>query len=147
MQINQSRFTAILGAGIFMLGVPAVTLMAQPAMAQRAQQNTVGNLIAALNNIAVQITNLNALNDLTVEDVQVVNVEDVLNGNNVEAFNNALNRNNVEIIELQNTLNNNEIVKNVLNNNNVAIGEVVAIDVLSGGDVIVFFQPQLQLPQ
>ena len=147
MQINQSRFTAILGAGIFMLGVPAVTLMAQPAMAQRAQQNTVGNLIAALNNIAVQITNLNALNDLTVEDVQVVNVEDVLNGNNVEAFNNALNRNNVEIIELRNTLNNNEIVKNVLNNNNVAIGEVVAIDVLSGGDVIVFFQPQLQLPQ
>ena len=138
MQINQSRFTAILGAGIFMLGVPAVTLMPQPAMAQRAQQNTVGNLIAALNNIAVQITNLNALNDLTVEDVQVVNVEDVLNGNNVEAFNNALNRNNVEIIELRNTLNNNEIVKNVLNNNNVAIGEVVAIDVLSGGDVVVF---------
>ena len=116
-------------------------------MAQRAQQNTVGNLIAALNNIAVQITNLEALNDLTITDVRVVNVEDVLNNNNVEAFNNALNRNNVEIIELQNTLNNNEIVKNVLNNNNVAIGEVVAIDVLSGGDVIVFFQPQLQLPQ
>jgi hypothetical protein len=140
MQINQSRFTAILGAGIFMLGVPAVTLMPQPAMAQRAQQNTVGNLIAALNNIAVQITNLEALNDLTITDVRVVNVEDVLNNNNVEAFNNALNRNNVEVITLQDTLNDNQIVQDVLNNNNVEIGQVVAIDVLSGGDVIVFYQ-------
>jgi hypothetical protein len=77
---------------------------------------------------------------LTVEDVQVVNVQNVLNNNNVEAFNNALNRNNVEIITLQNTLNNNEIIKNVLNNNNVNIDRVVAVNVLSGGDVIVFYQ-------
>lgn len=137
----QSRhFAAMLGAGILMLGVPAVTLMQQPAMAQRARQVTVGNLISALNNIAVQITNLEALNNLTVENVRVVNVEDVLNGNNVEAFNNALNQNNVEVVTLRNTLNNNEIIKNVLNNNNVEIGQVVAIDVLSGGDVIVFYR-------
>lgn len=140
MHSKQGHFAAMLGAGILMLGVPAVTLMQQPAMAQQAGQVTVGNLIAALNNIAVQINNLEALNDLTVQDVQVVNVNDVLNNNNVEAFNNALNRNNVEIITLRNTLNNNEIIKNVLNNNNVEIGQVVAIDVLSGGDVIVFYR-------
>jgi hypothetical protein len=140
MQTKQGQFAAMLGAGILMLGVPAVTLMQQPASAQQSTQATFGNLIAALNNIAVQINNLQALNDLTVQDVQVVNVQNVLNNNNVEAFNNALNRNNVEIITLRNTLNNNEIIKNVLNNNNVEIGQVVAIDVLSGGDVIVFFQ-------
>jgi len=140
MQTKQGQFAAMLGAGILMLGVPAVTLMQQPASAQQSRQATLGNLIAALNNIAVQINNLEALNNLTVEDVQVVNVQNVLNNNNVEAFNNALNRNNVEIITLRDTLNNNEIIKNVLNNNNVEIGQVVAIDVLSGGDVIVFFQ-------
>lgn len=138
MRTKQLSLAGILGAGILMLGVPAVTLMQQPVMAQKAGQVTSGNLIAALNNTAVQIRNLEALNNLTVSDVRVVNVQDVLNGNNVEAFNNALNRNNVEIITLRNTLNNNEVIKNVLNNNNVEIGQVVAVDVLSGGDVILF---------
>jgi hypothetical protein len=140
MQNKQVRLASMLGAGILMLGIPAVTLMQEPASAQLANQATVGNLISALNNIAVQITNLEALNGLTVEDVQVVNVQDVLNGNNVQALNNALNRNNVEILNLRNVLNNNEVIKNALNNNNVAIGQVVAVDVLSGGDVILFYQ-------
>ena len=140
MQNKQVRLASMLGAGILMLGIPAVTLIQEPASAQQAGQATVGNLIAALNNIAVQITNLQALNDLTVQNVRVVNVEDVLNGNNVEALNNALNRNNVEILNLRNVLNNNEIIKNALNNNNVAVNDVVAIDVLSGGDVVVFAQ-------
>ncbi|MBW4488580.1 MAG: hypothetical protein KME12_12395 [Trichocoleus desertorum ATA4-8-CV12] len=142
MQNKQVRLASMLGAGILMLGIPAVTLMQEPASAQIVKQATAGNLIAALNNIAVEITNLKALNNLTVEHVRVVNVEDVLNGNNVNALNNALNRNNVEILNLQNVLNDNEIIKNVLNNNNVALTDVVAIDVLSGGDVVVFSQKQ-----
>lgn len=138
MRTKQVSLAGMVGAGILMLGVPTVTLMQQPVMAQQAGQITSGNLIAALNNIAVQIRNLEALNNLTVQNVRVVNVENVLNGNNVEAFNNALNRNNVEILTLRNTLSSNEIIKNVLNNNKVDIGQVVAIDVLSGGDVIIF---------
>ena len=106
-----------------------------------AHQVNQGNLISALNNIAVQIQELNALNDLTVNDVRVVNVENVLNNNRV--LNNALNRNNVEIITLRNVLNNCTVLScitltNVLNDNNVALNDVVAINVLSGGDVIIF---------
>jgi hypothetical protein len=130
----------MLGAGILMLGVPAVTLMQEPASAQQAGQATVGNLISALNNIAVQITSLQALNDLTVEDVRVIDVDDVLNDNNVQALNNALNENNVEVVTLRNVLNGNEVIKEALNNNNVAVSDVVAIEVLSGGDVVVFAQ-------
>jgi hypothetical protein len=112
--------------------------------ASPVQQITQGNLIAALNNINVQIDKLSALNNLSISNVRVVNVQDVLNNNNV--LNNALNRNNVNIQVLQdllnNSLNNNnvQILDNALNNNDVAIGQVVAIDVLSGGDVIVFNQ-------
>lgn len=144
MYSKKLHLASVLGAGILMLGVPTIA-MTQQATAQQVRQASVGNLIAALNNIAVEIENLQALNDLTVQDVRVVNVENVLNNNNVEAFNNALNRNNVEILNLRNVLNNNEVIKNALNNNKVpiAIGQVVAIDVLSGGDVIVFFDPEI----
>jgi hypothetical protein len=114
--------------------------------AQTAGQATFGNLIAALNNITVQIDRLNALNDLTIGDVNVVNVEDVLNGNNVEALNNALNRNDVDITVLRDFLNNSlnnlnvQILNDALNNLSLVVGQVVAIDVLSGGDVNVFVQ-------
>lgn len=138
MNFNKFGLASLLGAGVLMLGVPVVgqAQITNPI----TPQDTVGNLLSALNNIVVEIGQLNALNDLTVEKVRVVNVKDVLNGNNVEALNNALNRNNVEILNLRNVLNNNEVIKNALNNNNVAVGQVVAIDVLSGGDVILFYQ-------
>jgi hypothetical protein len=124
-------------AGILAIGAP-VAASAQAPAPQVAGQATFGNLISALNNISAQIGRLNALNNLTVSNVRVVNVSDLLNGNNVNALNNALNNNNVQILNLRNVLNNNEVVKNALNSNNVAISRVVAIDVLSGGDVVVF---------
>ncbi len=86
-----------------------------------------------------EINNLEALNNLTIQDVRVVNVEDVLNGNNV----NALNNNAVDIAILQDFLNNSlnennaEVLNDALNSNNVVITDVVAIDVLSG-DIVVF---------
>ena len=140
-------------AGVRLATVLAVALLlpsiAGPALAQtqnnEVRQVTSGNLIAALNNINVEINNLQALNDLTITDVRVVNVEDVLNDNNVRAFNNALNRNEVDIAVLQNFLNNSlndnvVTIREVLSNNNVVIGEYVAIDVLSGGDVVIYVQ-------
>ena len=84
------------------------------------------------------------LNDLTITDVRVVNVEDAVNNNRV--LNNVLNNNQTDIAVLQdflnNSLNNNnvEIIKNALNDNNVAISDVVAIDVLSGSEVVIFVQ-------
>lgn len=128
----------ILAFAITAFAIPSQSL----AQGQSTEQATFGNLIAALNNISVEIDELEALNDLNIEDVQVVNVEDVLRGANIEALNNALNNNEVEIIELENVLNNNEVIKNALNNLDVdvAVGDVVAVDVLSGGDVIVYYQ-------
>ena len=95
----------------------------------------------ALNNVAVQIGDVTALNNLTIEDVQVVNVEDVLNNSNV--LNNVLRDANVQVLQdfLNNSLNDNVvIIRDVLSNNLVAISDVIAVNVLSGGDVIVFAQ-------
>lgn len=144
MQIR--RASLIAAFAVAAAGTVALPERIEAQEAPRAAQVTVGNLIAALNNVNVQITRLEALNDLTIQDVRLVNVQDVLNDANIQAFNNALNRNNVEILNLRNVLNDNEVIKNALNNNQVpiAVGQVVAIDVLSGGDVIVFYQPTSQ---
>src|SRR4051794_13305450 len=80
-----------------------------------APQANFGNLVSALNNVAAQIDHVNALNNITIGQVQVVNVQDVLNGNNVRALNNALNRNLDDVHVLQNFLNNS------VNNNNVSV--------------------------
>ncbi len=80
------------------------------------------------------------LNDLTITDVQVVNVEDSVNNNRV--LNNVLNNNQTDIAVLQDFLNNSvnnniEIIKNVLNND-VDIDDVVVEYVLRNGDVVLF---------
>ena len=93
----KKRLAAGLTAGALMLTVTA------PAMAQVSTpvQVNAGNLIAALNNVNVDI-----------DEVRVVNVEDSVNNNrvNVNALQNFLNRNNVDVD-----------IRNVLNNNNVEI--------------------------
>ncbi len=122
-----------------LLAAAASFAIAAPAVAQQnAGQVSFGKLISALNNVAVQIDRVDALNDLTVEDVQVVNVEDTLNGNRVRALNNALR--DADIDALQNFLNDNEIIKDSLNNNDIALNDVLAISVLDGGEIVVFVQ-------
>lgn len=129
------RLAAGLTAGAMMLSLSG------PAFAAPTQINT-GSLVSALNNVNIEIDNV--LNDLTITDVQVVNVEDAVNNNRV--LNNVLNNNQTDIAVLQDFLNNSvnnnnvEIIKNALNDNNVVISDVVAIDVLSGGEVVVFVQ-------
>jgi hypothetical protein len=105
---------------------------------QNAEQANFGNLISALNNISAQVADVEVIDDITVGDVNVVNVEDVLNGNNINALNNALNRNDVDIEILQDAIQNNDVLNNVLNNANINIQDVVSIEVLSGGDIVVF---------
>ncbi len=117
-----------------------------PASAQNNQQGTFGNLIAALNNINVQLDNVEIIDDITIGDITLVDASNLLRGSNIRAFNNALNRNNVEILTLQDILNdseflnNNTILTDFLNNNDVDIGQILAIevDVLSG-DLTIFF--------
>jgi hypothetical protein len=150
-------------------GVLAAALAVAPTAGSQPRQATFGNLIAALNNINVQINRLNVLSNITAGDVRVVNVENVLGSAsrwsrqscrgmstqqrqrctraiNIRVLNNVLNRNNVKILNLRNFLNNVlnnptcSVVAlcNVLNNANIVVTDVIAINVLSGGDVIIF---------
>ena len=143
MSIRTTLLKVFAAATVAAVALPSTSA----AQGQTSGQATFGNLVSALNNINAQIDRLNALNDLTVSQVRVVNVQDLLNGNNTNALNNALNRNHTEIVKLRDVLNNNEVIKNALNSNNVALDRVVAINVLSGGGVTVFQQaPAVAVP-
>lgn len=135
----------------FVTGVLAAAIAVVPVGSSQPTQNrqaTFGNLIAALNNLNVEIRQLNVLSNLTADEIRIVNVDNVLSGNKVRlrVLNRALNRNRVKVLNLRNVLNNNSCsllgvcnsLNNVLQNVNIAISDVIAINVLSGGDVIVF---------
>lgn len=156
MRIHTSLPVAFLSIGILAsaacsdqsaeITAPEAAALEAPAAAsfqrQNVQQITQGTLIAALNNVNVNIQDFIDIDNLTIQDIQVVNVENVLNNNNV--LNNSRFLNNITILQdfLNNSLNNLnvQILNNALNNNDVVISDVVAIDVLSGGDIIVFVQ-------
>ncbi len=109
------------------LFVSAFAFTATPADAQvRGNRQVLAGLV-------------NALVNLTADGTQVglVNVNRSLN--NLRLLNNFLNRNDVDItIQDISILNNNEILRNALQNADINIGQVVGVDVLSGGDVIAF---------
>ena len=95
---TKKRLVAGLTAAAMMLAI------ASPAMAQPGPtQVNAGNLIAALNNVNVNIT------DVVVRDVADVNNNRV----NVNALQNFLNRNDVNV-DIENVLNQNDV--EVLNN-------------------------------
>lgn len=116
-------------------------LMAIPNNAQAQQQQgqaTFGNLVAALNNINAQVRALEQA-DINVENIQVARVRDIrdnLNDNQVETLNNAFRDANIEV--LREGIQDNEVLNNFLNENDIAVNDVVAVNVLSGGDVVVF---------
>jgi hypothetical protein len=114
----------------------ALVLMASaPSFGQqRARQVTFGNLIAALNNINVQLENIHVLEDIEIGDITVVDARNLLRGSNINALNNVLRNANIEIDVLRNALQNFDILRDA----NIVITDVIAIDVLSGGDVRLF---------
>ena len=124
-----------------------LTAPEEASFQQTATQATFGNLIAALNNINAQIIALNNL-DVDIGDITVVSIGDItvtLTDVQVRVLNNVLNNNNVQVNigVLQNFLNNSNIdvaieIRDFLNRNQINIEDVVAINVLSGGDLIIF---------
>ncbi len=110
------------------IAVLTIGFAAAPTQAQNRNANgqgTAGNLIAALNNINVQT------GDITVID------GDVLRNVNVVALNNALNRNNIELLSGADAdlldLDVQDVLNDLLIDLDVNVNDVVLlVDVLSG---------------
>ena len=112
-------------AGLFTMG--ATHTAAQPAeQAQNGPRAVLVGLVNALLSVNAQGS-----------QVGLVNLNNSLN--NLRALNNFLNRNNVNL-----TLSNISVLNNaqleLLRNANINVSRVVAVSVLSGGDIIAFLR-------
>lgn len=91
-------------------------------------QNGAAGLVAAVVDATV------ILNDVSV-DVVVVDLSNSLN--NLRALNNVLNNNDVDVTVQDISVLDGAVIQ-ILNDNNIALDDVVGVAVLSGGDLIVF---------
>ena len=140
----KKRLASVILAGSIM-GVTAMGAVAAPPATNGPQTAAADAVVSQLMSLVAQGGLIN-VNDLTAQ-VGLVNVSKSLNS--VQILNNVLNNSPI--------LNNNEILKNItltdvnvlsidestvlnnfLNDNNIAINDVVSVAVLSGGDLIVF---------
>jgi hypothetical protein len=111
---------------------------AGPAVAQPNQVAGAAGLVAAVVQVDWTLNNLSVLSD--IGEINIVRIEDSLN--NLQVLNRSpILSDNVVIV--QDFLNNCTVascfeISNFLNDNNVNLQDVIAIDLLSGGDINVF---------
>ena len=75
-----------------------------------AMQPSFGSLISALNSSTANADKLKSLTTVNAADVQFVNVEDLLKGNDVSALNNALSKNKEGVDALRSALGSNPAI-------------------------------------
>jgi hypothetical protein len=118
----------------------AVLAIFTSVAAAKPRQNgsNAAGVVAAVVHIQDTLNNLQVLSGN--ENLEIVTVKDSLNNvlqnakflNNITILQDFLNQPNCSVIAVCDSLN------DVLNDNNVAINDLVAINVLSGGDIVVF---------
>lgn len=125
----------------FALAMAFTAIFSVTASAQTDQKGGAAGLVAAV----VQIATDDTLQNNGTVDVRVIQLDRSLN--NLKALNNViknspvLSKNNVNVtVQDIQALNDNTVLTDFLKNNNIAVGEVVGVSVLSGGDIIVFQQ-------
>jgi hypothetical protein len=97
---NRTLLAAVAAAAFAAVVTPSISA-AQDTTAKKtteskgevAMQPSFGSLISAINSGSANVDKLKSLTSVNASDVQFVNVEDLLKGNDVSALNNALSKN------------------------------------------------------
>ena len=137
-----SRVRILSVISVLVVSMFAISGLAHAQQSQTGNQALGGLIDVVVNNTSV-LNQADILNNaLNQNDVRILNLNDVLNGNQTNVLSDILNNSQVlsnNTVIVQNVLNNNEVAKNFLNQNNIPISRVVAIDVLSGAPTIYVF--------
>lgn len=126
----RSGMAALVAGSILSVGAAA------PVAAQPTQVGGAAGVVAAVVQVNRTLNNVNVLSN--IGSIEVVTVKDSLN--------NVLNRSPIlsnNVVTVQDFLNNCTVascfeITDFLNQNDILITDVVAIDVLSGGDIVIF---------
>ena len=113
-----------------------------------AMRPNFGSLISAINASSTHTDKIKGMTDLSASNVQLVNVEDLLKGNDVNALNNALTKNQSSIDSLRTTLGANTTINGLITSTassmatdapKLTANDVVAADVTDDGHVVLYY--------
>jgi hypothetical protein len=155
---TRTLLAAIATAAVAAIATPSLSLAQNPTTTSKgdvALAPSFGSLISAINATSARNDKIKAMTDLSATNVQLVNVEDLLKGNNVEALNAALQKNEADIATLRTTLGANTTITSVLTANAtpttttttpttaaapaITANDIVAADVGADGKVILYY--------
>lgn len=110
------------------------------AMGAGQGQDNFGQLIASINGLSATTSSIASITTAPV-NIEVISTADLSQGNNVQALDNALDRNGTQVADLRTALNANATLKAALEAKNVNLDEVVAVDIGANGDLVVYTRP------
>lgn len=128
--------------------VPAAALGQTGSADSAADRPGIGTLVSALDRVGSEMNELQALGRLPLADLQVVRVGNVLDGNDIATFEEALAKNRTQVDELRKFLTTTDLqivgadevsmtFRDYLDGNDVGVSDIVAVNV-SGGKVTLF---------
>lgn len=118
---------------------PTDTAQLPTAAPPTAAQSSAAEILTALSRSDAQIQ---ALQSATVGSVRAVNVNTAVQGAGAEQLASAIELNQAGIEKLRTAVKSNEAISTALGQSNVAVDNVIAIDVQSSGDVVVYYKPE-----
>lgn len=113
----------------------------QDATAAHGDQANFGRLISALNNQPAEVKELEALATIPAQNIHIVDVSSLMQGNNATALHGAMDRNKPSMAGLSGVLSKNAPIAAALKAQNIDVKRVVAVDVTPNSMVTLYVHP------
>lgn len=102
-----------------------------------------GRLIAALSTLDTNATRFVNISGLTADRIVLVDVRNLLRGNNQAALDEAVSRRERELTSMRNTLQNSLVLRDLLTAKEIPMVQVLAVDVAPDGKMAtVYYRPE-----
>jgi hypothetical protein len=102
-----------------------------------------GRLLSSLNTLEVNTARFAGITGLTAQQIQLVDVRNLLRGNNQQALDEAYGRNERKVIAMREQMQQSTVLRDLLSSRDINMSDVMAVDVeADGSGVIVFYRPQ-----
>jgi hypothetical protein len=143
---NRTLLSALATAAVVAIATPSISqaqdTTKKESKGEVAMAPSFSSLMSALNSVAAQNAKWTAMTTpITAENVQLVNAESLLQGNDVEAFKTALKTNEADVATLRKTLGANTALTTILKGNapELTADDVIATDVSPDGKATVYY--------
>jgi len=143
---NRTLLSALAAAAVVAIATPSISqaqdTTKKVSTGEVAMAPSFSSLMSALNSAAAQNAKWTAMTTpITAENVQLVNAESLLQGNDVAAFKTALKTNEADVATLRKTLGANTALATILKGNapELTADDVIATDVSADGKATVYY--------